>query len=86
MPGRNKLLKQCESLTRGSKFTKRCQAKGKLKKSGHYRCRFHAGESEGPVTIEGMIKSLQNLPQYKNKTEEELKDVIRKTGKYYRKT
>ena len=84
MPGRNKLLKQCESIARHSGL--RCRAKGKLKKSGHYRCRFHAGESEGPVTIEGMMKSLQNLPQYKNKTEEELKDVIRKTGKYYRKT
>ena len=86
MPGRNKLLKQCESMTSASGYTVRCRAKGKLKKSGHFRCRFHAGEAEGPVTIGGMIRSLKNLPQYKNKPEIELKDVIRKTGKYYRET
>lgn len=84
MPGRNKLLKQCESLTRGSKFTVRCKAKGVLKKTGHYRCKFHAGMSEGPVTIEGQLNSLKNLKQYKNKTDEFILDAIRKNRKYYR--
>jgi len=82
MPGRNKLLKQCESIARHSGL--RCRAKGFLKKSGKYRCKFHAGLSEGPTTLPGILKSLKNLPQYKNKTEEELKDVITKTRKYYR--
>ena len=84
MPGRNKLLKQCESIARHSGL--RCRAKGVLKKSGHYRCKFHAGMSEGPTTIEGQLKSLKNLPQYKNKTDEYILNAIRKNRKYYRET
>ena len=39
---------QCESIARTS--GKQCRAKGYLKKSGHYRCRFHGGASTGPKT------------------------------------
>ena len=84
MPGRNKLLKQCESYTRGSKFTVRCRCKGNLMKTGHYRCKYHAGMSTGPTTLAGQLKSLKNLPQYKNKTDEYILDAMRKNRKYYR--
>ncbi len=84
MPGRNKLLKQCESIARHSGL--RCRAKGKLKKSGHYRCRFHGGESDGPVTIEGSVKAYRNLINFKNYTDDEIRNYIKgKARKYYRK-
>jgi hypothetical protein len=53
-------------------------------KTGHYRCKFHAGASTGPTTLAGQLKSLKNLPQYKNKTDEYILDAIRKNRKYYR--
>ena len=39
----------------------------------------HAGASTGPTTLAGQLKSLKNLPQYKNKTDEYILDAIRKT-------
>jgi hypothetical protein len=53
-------------------------------KTGHYRCKYHAGMSTGPTTLAGQLKSLKNLPQYKNKTDEYILDAIRKNRKYYR--
>ena len=64
---------QCESFTRGSKFTKQCLCKGYFQKtSGKYRCKYHGGASTGPRSIQGKLKALRNLKHFKNKTEEEL--------------
>tara|TARA_S200000501_G_scaffold93184_1_gene86499 strand:- start:4 stop:261 length:258 start_codon:yes stop_codon:yes gene_type:complete len=64
---------QCESFTRGSKFTKQCLCKGYFQKtSGKYRCKYHGGASTGPRSMDGKIKALRNLKHFKNKTEEEL--------------
>ena len=41
------------------------QCKAKAEK-GRNRCRFHGGKSTGPKTIDGKIKSLSDLTQYKN--------------------
>ena len=69
---------QCESFTRGSKFTKQCLCKGYYQKtSGKYRCKFHGGASTGPKSSKGKIKALRNLKYFKNKTEEELIEWIR---------
>ena len=69
---------QCESFTRGSKFTKQCLCKGYFQKtSGKYRCKYHAGASTGPRSIDGKIKALRNLKHFKNKTEEELIEWIK---------
>ena len=64
---------QCESFTRGSNFTKQCRCKGYFQKtSGKYRCKYHGGASTGPRSIQGKLKALKNLKNFKNKTEEEL--------------
>ena len=69
---------QCESFTRGSKFTKQCLCKGYFQKtSGKYRCKYHGGASTGPRSIDGKIKALKNLKNFKNKTEEELIEWIK---------
>ena len=64
---------QCESFTRGSKFTKQCLCKGYFQKtSGKYRCKYNGGASTGPRSMDGKIKALRNLKHFKNKTEQEL--------------
>ena len=69
---------QCESFTRGSKFTKQCRCKGYfLKTSGKYRCKFHGGASTGPKSIEGRLKAIKNLKSFKNKTDEQIIEWIR---------
>ena len=69
---------QCESFTRGSKFTKQCLCKGYYQKtSGKYRCKYHGGASTGPKSNIGKIKALRNLKYFKNKTEEELIEWIK---------
>ena len=69
---------QCESFTRGSKFTKQCLCKGYFQKtSGKYRCKYHGGASTGPRSMDGKIKALKNLKNFKNKTEEELIEWIK---------
>ena len=78
MPGKPLHKTQCESYTRGSKFTKQCLCKGYFQKtSKKYRCKFHAGMSTGPRTIEGRIKAMRNLKQYKNKDYKELYEWIK---------
>lgn len=82
MPGRPLHKIQCDSYTRGSNFTKRCLCKGYYQKtSKKYRCKFHAGESTGPKSIEGRIKAIRNLKQYRNKSYQELYEWI-KSKKY----
>lgn len=45
------------------KTGQQCKAKAEI---GSNRCRFHGGNSTGPKTIDGKIKSLANLPQYRH--------------------
>ena len=78
MPGKKFYKIYCQSFTRASKFTKQCRAKGILKKNGKYRCRFHGGHNTGAKTLAGKVKSLSKLIQFKNYTEEELKQWILK--------
>lgn len=79
MPGRPLKKIQCESIARHSGV--RCKAKGYLKKSGHYRCRFHGGMCEGATTLKGKIKAYKNLLPFRNKTDEEIKQWIIDTKK-----
>jgi hypothetical protein len=44
------------------KTGQQCKAKAEL---GSNRCRFHGGKSTGPKTIDGKIKSLSKLTQYR---------------------
>ena len=69
---------QCESFTRGSNFTKQCRCKGYFQKtSGKYRCKFHGGASTGPRSIDGRLKAIKNLKNFKNKTDQELIEWIK---------
>ena len=73
MPGRPLHKIQCESFTRGSNYTKQCRCKGYYQKtSKRWRCKFHAGMSTGPRTIEGRLKSIKNLKNFKNKSDKEI--------------
>ncbi len=73
MPGRPLHKIQCESFTRGSNYTKQCRCKGYYQKtSKKYRCKFHAGMSTGPRTLEGRLKSIKNLKNFKNKSDKEI--------------
>ena len=78
MPGKPLHKIQCESFTRGSKFTKQCLCKGYFQKnSGKYRCKFHGGASTGPRSIQGRIKAIKILKQYRNKSDKELYEWIK---------
>ena len=69
---------QCESFTRGSKFTKQCLCKGYYQKtSGKYRCKFHSGMSTGPRTLTGRLNAIKNLKNFKNKSDEEILEWIK---------
>ena len=67
----------CESFTRSSNYTVQCKCKGKLMKSGKFRCKFHGGASVGATSLEGKIKAYKNLKQFKNNSEEQLKQWIK---------
>ena len=67
----------CESFTRGSNYTVQCKCKGKLMKSGKFRCKFHGGASVGATSLEGKIKAYKNLKQFKNYSEEQLRQWIK---------
>ena len=74
MVGRPSKKVQCEAMTK--RYNRQCRAKGILKRNGRYICRMHGGLSFGPKSIEGKIRALQNLRQYKNKTYEEIRKYI----------
>tara|TARA_B000000437_G_scaffold192033_1_gene150842 strand:+ start:12016 stop:12348 length:333 start_codon:yes stop_codon:yes gene_type:complete len=77
MPGRPSKKVACESMTRRSNYTVQCKAKGYLMKSGFYRCKNHGGYSTGPTSEEGKIKALRNLVSMKNKTNDEIREILR---------
>tara|TARA_R100000700_G_scaffold1277_3_gene3233 strand:- start:7429 stop:7704 length:276 start_codon:yes stop_codon:yes gene_type:complete len=76
MTGRPKKKIQCQA--RRKYDGQQCQAKGILTKKGSYICRLHGGKSTGPKTINGKIKSLMKLKQFKDKTYEEIAEYIKK--------
>ena len=78
MPGRPSKKVFCQSMTRASNYTVQCRAKGNLMKSGYYRCKYHAGESTGPKSFEGKIKALKNLTSMRNKTDDEIRAILRR--------
>ena len=78
MPGRPSKKVFCESMTRASNYSIQCRAKGNLMKSGYYRCKNHAGLSTGPKSIEGKIKALKNLISMKYKTDDEIREILRR--------
>ncbi len=78
MVGRPLKKIQCESYTRSSNFTKQCRCKGYFQKtSGKFRCKFHGGASTGPRSIEGRLKAIKNLKNFKNKTDTEIIEWIK---------
>ena len=74
MAGRHKYRLKCQTINKQNKLP--CKAKGILMKNGKVRCRIHGGWSTGPKTIEGKIKSLKALPQFKNYNVEEIRTYI----------
>ena len=76
---RNKIF--CESKTRASNYTVQCRAKGNLMKSGYYRCKNHAGLSTGPKSIDGKLKALKNLISMKYKTDDEIREILRRNSR-----
>ena len=74
MAGRHKYRLKCQTINKQNKLP--CKAKGILMKNGNIRCRMHGGYSSGAKTLEGKIKSLKNLRQYKNLNDEEIRTYI----------
>ena len=71
MAGRQKNRLKCQTINKQNKLP--CKAKGILMKNGKIRCRIHGGFSSGAKTLEGKIKSLKNLHQFKNLNDEEIR-------------
>ena len=74
MAGRHKYRLKCQTINKQNKLP--CKAKGILMKNGKIRCRIHGGFSSGAKTLEGKIKSLKNLRQFKNLNDEEIRTHI----------
>ena len=74
MAGRQKNRLKCQTINKQNKLP--CKAKGILMKNGNIRCRIHGGWSSGAKTLEGKIKSLKNLHQFKNFNDEEIRTYI----------
>ena len=68
------ILDQCQTINKQNKLP--CKASGILMKNGNIRCRMHGGWSNGQTTIEGKIKAYKNLPQFKNRNDEEIRTYI----------
>ena len=74
MAGRQKNRLKCQTINKQNKLP--CKAKGILMKNGRIRCRMHGGWSSGAKSLEGKIKSLKNLHQFKNLNDEEIRTYI----------
>ena len=74
MAGRHKYRLKCQTINKQNKLP--CKAKGYRTKKGTIRCRLHGGFSSGAKTLEGKIKSLKNLRQFKNLNDEEIRTHI----------
>ena len=80
MAGRQKYRLKCQTINKQNKLP--CKAKGILMKNGNIRCRIHGGFSSGAKTLEGKIKSLKNLRQFKNLNDEEIRTHITNKFRY----
>ena len=74
MAARHKYRLQCQTINKQNKLP--CKASGILMKNGNIRCRIHGGWSNGQTTMEGKIKAYKNLPQFKNRNDEEIRAYI----------
>jgi len=74
MAARHKYRLKCQTINKQNKLP--CKAKGYRTKKGTIRCRLHGGFSSGAKTLEGKIKSLKNLHQFKNLNDEEIRTYI----------
>ena len=74
MAGRQKYRLKCQTINKQNKLP--CKAKGILMKNGNIRCRIHGGWSSGAKTLEGKIKALKNLRQFKKLNDEEIRTYI----------
>ncbi len=80
MAGRHKYRLKCQTINKQNKLP--CKAKGYRTKKGTIRCRLHGGFSSGAKTLEGKIKSLKNLRQFKNLNDEEIRTHITNKFRY----
>ena len=80
MAGRHKYRLKCQTINKQNKLP--CKAKGYRTKKGTIRCRLHGGFSSGAKTLEGKIKSLKNLHQFKNLNDEEIRTHITNKFRY----
>ena len=78
MTGRPSKKIQC--MARRKYDGNQCQCKGIKQNNGRYICRYHGGLSTGPKSLEGKIRALKNLIQYKDKNYEEIKGIIAKNS------
>ena len=74
MAARHKYRLNCQTINKQNKLS--CKAKGYRTKKGTIRCRIHGGFSSGAKTLEGKIKSLKNLHQFKKLNDEEIRTYI----------
>ena len=74
MTGKPKYKIPCQTINKQNKLP--CKAKGILMKNGNIRCRIHGGWSSGAKTLEGKIKALKNLRQFKKLNDEEIRTYI----------
>ena len=74
MAGRHKYRLKCQTINKQNKLP--CKAKGYKTKKGTIRCRLHGGFSSGAKTLEGKIKALKNLHQFKKLNDEEIRTYI----------
>ena len=79
MAARHKHRLQCQTINKQNKLP--CKAPGILTKKGTIRCRIHGGWSSGPKTLDGKLRSLQNL---KNINYEQVKANTRDKFKNYK--
>ena len=74
MAGRHKYRLKCQTINKQNKLP--CKAKGILMRNGNIRCKVHGGYSNGQTTLEGKIKALKNLHQFKKLNDEEIRTYI----------
>ena len=76
MAARHKYRLKCQTINKQNKLP--CKASGiYCKTTKTVRCRIHGGYSNGQKTIEGKIKALKNLIQFKNSNDKEIRTYIR---------
>ena len=76
MAARHKYRLKCQTINKQNKLP--CKASGiYCKTTKTVRCRIHGGASFGQRTLAGKIKALKNLKQFKNYSEDQLRQWIK---------